>query len=256
MSLKLVARNRLVAAVAAPMLIGALTACDTSTDPLPPGSTFFVLNAGPTFNSAQARADQTNLGTALAFGPTMFNGSFHIRESEDGPTEFSFRNGTDTTALAVLNFTVPRDSVYLLVMTQRADGGGLLLFRNDVPTFPTTQALLRIVNVAPALGTAPTIGGPVDLYILSQTDDLATAVPDATNIPYEGSSPRIPFTPPTDSVRVVVTRSGTKDVVVEKTYGTRNISGDLFAGSASSIFIINNRTTKVGPVEQFLVLGL
>jgi len=256
--LKSVFRTRLSAALIAPALLGAMVACDTATDPGPPAGVVFVLNSAPSFTSAQLRVNQTPAGNPINFWGVD---QYQVTEDPTGPHTFSLRNGSDTTSIATQIVNVHRDSVYLFVATQHEGGGSLLLYKNNIPAFDTTMASVRIVNAAQAIGTVGVVpvGAPIDVYVLGPTADINTATPNSTNIAYESASPRFTFTPPTgssDSVRVVVTLTGSKTALVTRKYGVARVQGDMFRGSVATIVLLNNRNNKALPAELFTVTGL
>ncbi len=242
---------RLSATVVAAALLFTTTACDDSTGPQVPASSLFVLNAGPTYTAAQLRIDQITVGQPLAFW--QVGGAFRIRESAPDQRTFTFRNGTDTTALASMSLVVPRDSTFLLIMTQRTvNTGGIILLKNDIQPITEGTALLRIVNASPS-------AGPVDVYILGSTEPLAgVATPNFPSVGYEGVTVRLPYTPPTDSVRVVVTTAGTKDSLSSVRYSTVATFEELgfSKGTANTVILLNDKTTTTLPVKQFVAGGL
>lgn len=241
---------RLSATVVAAALLFTVAACDDSTGPQAPASSLFVLNAGPTYSTAQLRIDQINVGQPMAFW--QVGGAFRIRESTPDQRTFTFRNGSDTAALASLSLVVPRDSTFLLIMTQRAVGGGIVLLKDDVPAIAEETALIRIVNASPS-------AGPVDVYVLGSTEPLADApTPTFSGVDYEGVTARLPYTPPTDSVRVVVTAAGTKDSLSSVRYSTVATFQELGFSkrTANTVILLNDKTTKTLPVKQFVAGGL
>lgn len=177
------------------------------------------INAAPRYTSVNLKVD-----SAVAFSLQKYTtGASRFIASLANARQLTVRDSANANTLAASPLLIANRSVYLVILTQHATGGNLLIFPDTVSAPPANDVGLRLINASPSAGL-------VDFYITGSDSTLATA--SATNIVYEGTSGYINV-PNTGVLRVRVTAAGTKNVLLDV------YPSPLTAGQARSIVLLD-----------------
>jgi hypothetical protein len=195
---------RALAGIGAVAGIAAIAGCDLGnvnpTGPIGPQGLVQFINAAPRYGSASLKVDTLTAvqGVAYASGQAAF------LAAPSKSQLFSVRNAGDTTTIASTQLQIADRTVYAMILTQHATGGGLLVFQDTVSAPPSDQVGLRVINASPS-------AGPVDVYVTNSDTTLVTA--NATDVVFEAGSAYITF--PAGVVHVRITSAATKDVLLD-----------------------------------------
>ncbi len=177
------------------------------------------INAAPRYGFVSLKVDSAAVFSLQKYA----TGASAFIASLTNARQLTARDSANANTLAASPLLIANQSVYMVILTQHASGGNLLVFPDTVSAPPANDVGLRLINASPS-------AGPVDLYITGSDSTLATA--SATNIVYEGNSGYITV-PNTGILRVRVTAAGTKNVLLDVDASL------LTAGQARSVVLLD-----------------
>ena len=176
------------------------------------------INAAPRYNYVNLNVDSANVVPLEGYA----TGSSIYVKALANARKFEVRDSANTTVLASSQLLVANQTIYTVIFTQHATGGGLLVYQDTVSAPPANSVGLRLVNASPT-------AGPVDVYVTGTDSTLST--PFATNVAFESASPYV--TVPTGIVRLRVTAAGTQTVLLDVD------ASSLTAGKVRTIVMID-----------------
>ena len=207
-----------IGAIAGLAVVAGCNLDTTPTGPTGPQGLVQFINAAPRYGAAYLNVDTATAVQGIAYG----TGQAAYVAALSTPRQFTVRNTGDTTTVASAQLPIADQTVYTMILTQHSVGGGLLVYRDTVSTPPSNQIGLRVVNAAPSAGN-------VDVYVTDSDTSLTT--PNATNVPFEGSSVYVNV--PTGTVHVRITTAGTKTVLLDAD------ASQLLIGQVRTILVID-----------------
>lgn len=159
------------------------------------------VNAAPRYRYVNLNIDSTNAVPSQAYG----SGTSAYVDALANARQLTVKDSANSTTLASSSLQVADQSVYLVLLTQHATGGNLLIFPDTASAPPGTAVGLRVINASPSAGN-------VDVYITGADSTLAT--PSASNIGYEGNTGYI-YPENGGVLRLRLTIAGTKTVLLD-----------------------------------------
>lgn len=184
----------------------------------PQGLIQFV-NAAPRYRFVNLNVDSANAVAAQAYG----SGNSAYVDALANARQLTVKDSANSTTLASTPLQVADQSVYLVLLTQHATGGNLLVFPDTASAPPGTAVGLRVINASPS-------AGPVDVYITGADSTLTT--PTATSIGFEGNTGYL-YPQNGGVLRLRLTVAGTKTVLLDVD------ASSLTPGQVRSIVLID-----------------
>ena len=164
-----------------------------------------------------------------------------------GPRTLVVKRTSDpSVTLATISFTVAKDVDQTIYATGGTGGGAVGNFittDNNTPA-ASNQTRFRVVNLSPTAGA-------VDVFITASGADLATATPNATNVPPQSASAYFTVAPGTYVIRFVPTGTApaSRNGAVSIT-----IAAAAYAGGTGRTVVAAENAAGTGAARGF-VLG-
>lgn len=216
------ARFRVLAGIGMAAGLTALAGCKLDNNLKPvnnvQGLVQFI-NAAPRYHFVNLNVDSANVVPLEGYA----TGSSIYVNALANARQFEVRDSANTNVLASSPLLVANQTVYTVIFTQHATGGGLLVYQDTVSAPPGNSVGLRLVNASPT-------AGPVDVYVTGADSTLAT--PISTNVAFESASNYV-SAPAGGIVRLRVTAAGTKNVLLDVDAST------LTAGQVRTIVMVD-----------------
>jgi hypothetical protein len=184
----------------------------------PQGLIQFV-NAAPRYRYVNLNVDSVKTVSVQSYG----SGNSAYVDALANARQLTVKDSANSTTLATAPLLVANQSVYLVLLTQHATGGNLLVFPDTASAPPGTSVGLRVINASPSAGA-------VDVYVTGADSTLTTPV--ATKIGYEGNTGYL-YSQNGGVLRLRVTVAGTKTVLLDVD------ASSLTPGQVRSIVLID-----------------
>ena len=213
---------RSLAAVSALAGLTALSGCKLdSIGGTNPGQQSLVqfVNAAPRYANVSFFIDSLQTVPIQKYG----SGSQVYIQALANARQLTVRDSANSTTIATTPLQLVDKTVYAVILTQHASGGGLLVYKDTVTAPPTNQIGLRLINASPS-------AGPVDVYVVSGDTTLTT--PIATNVTFENATNYVHVVT-NGLVHLVVTAAGTKTVIINAD------ASSLIPGQVRTIVLID-----------------